>query len=162
MHFKNILIFLSSLFVFIFSVTASWYEGAQVLDMPLEWKHSAIFSNWVNGEVAGAEEILVVDYFVYAMKFAPTFPLLMFLSGVILAFQVFFLACNGQSKWITPFFGVMATGSFLAVAMLSGSPTIGLKLFAAFFATLGIGSIGYIFFFRYQQKSSDEKLLMML
>lgn len=162
MSFKSIVFLIFSAVVFVFSAIASWYEGAQILDDPFEWKHSAIFSNLVNGEVTEAEEILVADYFVYAMKFAPTFPLLMVISGVILTFQFFFLLFRKRKKWTTLFFSVMAIGSFLAATMLSNSPTIGFKLFSALFAALGIGSIGYILSFRYKQKSSDKKLSMML
>ncbi len=155
LDFRKTVFFISFLIVFAFSTLASWYEGAQILDNPFEWKHSAIFSNWLNGEVVMAEDILTIDYFVYALKFAPTFPFLMIVSAFLIVLQIFSLILKGREMGMSLFFGVVAIGSLTVAALLSSSPTKGLTLFSILFGALGIASIAYIFLHTFKRKKGD-------
>ena len=60
----------------IFSTGVALYEGSAILEDPWEWKYTAIFSQMKNGQVENVNDILPIDYFVYAAKFVPTFPFL--------------------------------------------------------------------------------------
>lgn len=157
MGFKNWVLFLGALVVLFLSTIASWYEGAQILDNPWEWQNTAIFSNWVNGEVVESKDILVVDYFVYAAKFAPTFPFLMIVTMLFIIFQIAFWIFKGSKKFMISFFLIMAAVLFVATWMLSSSPTTGLKFFSMFFGILGTISILCSFLFK--AKKSENMLM---
>jgi len=61
----------------LFSTVAAWYEGSAILDNPWEWKYSTPFSQMLYGEVQSDSDISQLDYFVYAAKFQPAFPVIM-------------------------------------------------------------------------------------
>ncbi|MGG3916344.1 YjdJ family protein [Rossellomorea vietnamensis] len=63
-----------------FSILVSWYEGSSLLENPWEWRYSAPFSEMVHGSVTDANDIVVLDFFVYAAKFSPLYPGMMILS----------------------------------------------------------------------------------
>jgi hypothetical protein len=159
--FKNLVLFLGALVVLFLSTIASWYEGAQILDNPWEWQETTIFSNWVNGEVVASKDILVVDHFVYAAKFAPTFPFLMVVSTLFIVFQITFWIFKGNKNIMITFFLILAVVLFVATWMLSSSPTTGLKLFSMFFGILSIISVLCSFLFKAKKvKCVDGKTLI--
>ncbi|MBK3496415.1 DUF4306 domain-containing protein [Viridibacillus sp. YIM B01967] len=137
-NFKTIFLLLIALIVLFFTTLASWYEGAQILDHPLEWKYTAVFSNWINGEIVTSKDILMIDYFVYAAKFAPIFPLVTISSLLFVVFQMGFLIFKDNKMLMSIFLGFMAIGSFVVSGVLFSSPTEGLILFSIFFGIVGI------------------------
>lgn len=66
--------------LFFLSIVVAWYEGSTILDNPWEWKYSTPFSRLLYGEVHSASDILQLDYFIYAAKFQPTYPVIMVIS----------------------------------------------------------------------------------
>ncbi|QWC21099.1 YjdJ family protein [Bacillus haikouensis] len=62
--------------VLLFSLFATLFEGSEIVDRPFEWEYSTPFS----GEVNAGSDISKLDYFVYAIKFKPTFPIVMAIS----------------------------------------------------------------------------------
>ena len=80
--FKYILQLLIGGFVFLFSSLAAWYEGSGIIENSLEWKYSTPISTFLGIEIETGKEIVVLDYFVYAIKFKPFFPLLMLLCSI--------------------------------------------------------------------------------
>ena len=73
------------------STVAAWYEGSAILDNPWEWKYSTPFSRLLNGEVHNNSDISQLDYFIYAAKFHPTFPVIMVISIYICLFLLDFI-----------------------------------------------------------------------
>jgi len=143
MNFKSIIVLLTASLILFFSTLISWYEGAQILDDPLEWDYTAIFSNWINGEVTIGKDIVVFDYFIYAAKFSPVFPLLMVISLVVIMFQIFFLLFKNNQKILKIFFVVITFVFGIIALMLFNSYTMGLKIFSLFFGVLSIVSCIY-------------------
>ncbi|HWL24115.1 MAG TPA: DUF4306 domain-containing protein [Ureibacillus sp.] len=78
--FKYIIHLLISLFVFVFATLSAWYEGSAIIENQLEWSYSTPFTHFLGIDIITGKEIVVLDYFVYATKFQPLFPLLMYLS----------------------------------------------------------------------------------
>lgn len=154
MNFKKVIVLLGASIVFLLSTLVSWYEGGQLRDISWEWKYTAIFSNWFNGEVISSSEILTVDHFVYAAKFEPFCPLLMAASMIVIIFQV--------TLWLTSDRKTIRNVSFLFIAILSfavslvafNSPTTGLQLFSIFFVIVGILSLLIVFLFKSKRQQS--------
>ncbi|MCG7333805.1 YjdJ family protein [Sporosarcina sp. ACRSM] len=142
MSFKMIIQLILASLLLVFSTGAAWYEGSTIVEIPWEWQHTVIFSQMANGQVEDKNDILQIDYFVYAAKFAPTFPLLMLLSATYLIILMGYtlLKCNGRMfEYFLFWIGV----SFLVLSgFVSKSPTIGLKIFFVSFLVIGILLIG--------------------
>lgn len=148
MNFKKVIVLLGASIVFLLSTLVSWYEGGQLRDISWEWKYTAIFSNWFNGEVTSSSEILTVDHFVYAAKFEPFFPLLMAASMIVIISQVTLWLTSDRKMVRNIFFLLMAILSFGVSLVVFNSPTTGLQLFSIFFGIVGILSLLIVFLFR--------------
>ncbi|MDP7979011.1 YjdJ family protein [Bacillus multifaciens] len=77
-----------------FSVSAliSWYEGSNLIEDSFEWKYSAKFTNYFQGPVSSYDDILQIDFFVYAAKFYPVPVLIMVASfGYMLFLSVYII-----------------------------------------------------------------------
>lgn len=86
-----ILQLLICVFVLLFATIAAWYEGSAIIESSLEWKYSTPFTDTLGIEIVSGKEIVILDYFIYAIKFKPFFPTLMLLSilyiiGLVLIF----------------------------------------------------------------------------
>lgn len=148
MPFWNMVIAIGAIITFVFATLVSWYEGGQLRDHSLEWEHTAVFSNWVNDGFTNADNLLVIDHFVYAAKFEPLFPLLMATSFLVLVFQLaFWLFKERRAGWNT-FLLFMSIVSFGMCSILFDSPTIGFKLFSLFFGLVGLASLLSVFFIK--------------
>ncbi|MEI2663178.1 YjdJ family protein [Rossellomorea sp. LJF3] len=84
------------LLVFGFSTLVSWYEGSALLDHSWEWRYSAPFSEMVHGRVTGSNDIVALDFFVYAAKFSPLYPGVMITSASYLFILIGFGLLNKQ------------------------------------------------------------------
>lgn len=126
-------------FIF-FAVAAffSLYEGSQLDDVSWEWPHSAIFTNWLNGSVSSADDILTIDYLVYAAKFEPLFPIVMFVSGMIVFLQLAFWVFRGKKVGLSVFLLLAALVLLVGSGVLMASPTDGLQLFSGIFLGSGV------------------------
>ncbi len=87
----------------VFSTAIAWYEGSAILDNRWEWKYSTPFSQFLNGHILSNSDISQLDYFVYAAKFQPTFPLIMQISGLYLLILIGFHTLKNKNKWF-PFY----------------------------------------------------------
>lgn len=134
----------SAFLLFLISTAASWYEGSQILDNPWEWKYSAIFSRMMNnGLVEQANDILPIDHVVYAAKFLPLFPLLMFFSGIyiiVLLSSILFKRNGMFTVFITSLGLLLLCGS----SVIANSPTVGLKIFHYCFLLTGLAMLSYV------------------
>ncbi|TMU85214.1 DUF4306 domain-containing protein [Bacillus sp. BHET2] len=104
-----------------FSTLATWYEGAEILDKTYEWKYSTPFS----GLVLKAEDISSLDFFVYAIKFKPTFPVVMALSCIYLIITVGYFTFKRKKKVFTTFLSTIAAGLLVLGWQLNSSTTEG-------------------------------------
>ncbi|MFD1032891.1 DUF4306 domain-containing protein [Metaplanococcus flavidus] len=131
--------------IFVFATLASWYEGGQLRDNSWVWEHTAIFSNWVNDGYTTAENLLVIDHFVYAAKFEPLFPLLMASSFLWVVFQLTFWLFKGRRAARNTILLLITIASFTLCSSLFDSPTTGFKLFSLFFGVVGLASLLSVF-----------------
>lgn len=125
------------LMVLMSSTIASWYEGSTLTMAIWEWKHTAVFSKWINGSVNEANDILTIDYFIYAAKFTPTYPLAMLLSGTYLLILIGYMLCRGKTKQFSYFLTFVGIVFLILCNLVSDSPTTGLTMF--FYSSLFIG-----------------------
>ena len=89
--------------VLLFSTVVAWYEGSNILQDSREWKYTAILSQWLNGGVANQSDILLPDYYIYAAKFFPTFPILMLLSATHLVILIGYIMFKRNQKGFAGF-----------------------------------------------------------
>lgn len=135
---KQRTLFFGALLFFAVAAFFSLYEGSQLDDVSWEWPHSAVFTNWLNGEVTSADDILAVDYLVYAAKFEPLFPVVMFVSGLIVFFQLSLWVFKAKKTALTLFMMAAALVLLVLSGILSSSPTDGLALFSNLFLGTGV------------------------
>lgn len=145
MAFRKMVLLIGAIMTFAFATFVSWYEGGQLRDDPWEWEHTAVFSNWLHDGVTNADDILVIDHFVYAAKFEPLFPLLMVTSFLVMFVQLaFWLFRRHRAMW-NIFLLLLAAASLAGCTILSDSPTTGFQLFSLFFGVVGLLSILGVF-----------------
>lgn len=145
MLFRNVVLLIGAFGTFILAALVSWYEGAQLRDIPWEWEHTAVFSNWVNDGFTNANSLLAIDHFVYAAKFEPLFPLLMAISLLYMIFQLIFWLFKGRKAIRNLILLSLAIASFVLCRILFDSPTIGFKLFSLFSGVVGLIAVSGVF-----------------
>lgn len=142
-----------AILVLIFSSFVSFYEGSAILYETTEWEHSTIFS----GSVEKAEDILFIDYLVYAAKFS-VFPLLMLISAAWIVYQLAYCLFRQNNKAQLIFHFVIVSFSIGIVLLINDSPTRGLAMFTLFFYLIMLYSISMIIrllrHFSYEKKKS--------
>ncbi|GAQ19771.1 YjdJ [Oceanobacillus picturae] len=134
---KYIVQYLVALMTLVISTFAAWYEGSTIRENPFEWKYSAVFSKWFNGEVNSVADISQLDHFIYAAKFSPVFPVLMVCSVsylIILGVYILFRK-NAKTMIVIPL--MVATLYVFLGALISESPTIGGSVFTIVFTAIG-------------------------
>lgn len=109
----------------VFSTTITWYEGSAILDNRWEWKYSTPISQLLNGQILNNSDISQLDYFVYAKKFQPTFPLIMQISGLYLFILIGFYTLKDKNKWFAFYLSILGVVLFLFSSFLFHSPTVG-------------------------------------
>jgi len=119
------------------STIAGWYEGSAILDNPWEWKYSTPFSQLLYGEVHSESNISELDYYIYAAKFQPTFPIIMVISSLYLLILIGYYSLKRQYKWFAYYVFFLGGGLFLLSYFLFNSPTLGGRIF--FYISLVIG-----------------------
>ncbi|MGH2318646.1 DUF4306 domain-containing protein [Planococcus sp. SE5232] len=135
---KQPILFLGALTFFAIATFFSLYEGSRLDDISWEWPYSAVFTNWLSGEVTSADDILTIDYLVYAAKFEPLFPLIMFISGMVLFLQLSFWILRRKKIALSVVLLLGAIALFALATALMASPTAGLALFSMIFFGTGI------------------------
>jgi len=138
MSFRVIIQLVLASILLLFSTGVAWYEGSALLEHSWEWKHTALFSGIVNGQLENANDILSIDYFMYAAKFAPVFPLLMLLSVTYLIILMGYISLKRNYKVFTYY--LMSIGFLLLMlsGFVSNSPTSGLKIISTSLLFIGI------------------------
>jgi len=135
---REAILFFGALIFFAVATFLSLYEGSQLDDVSWEWPYSAIFSNWLNGGVESAADILTIDYLVYAAKFEPLFPIIMFISAFILLLQLASWIFRKNKIALSVFYLACGVGLFVVSGVFMSSPTVGLEVFSRIFFVFGI------------------------
>lgn len=124
--------------VLLFSTVAAWYEGSAIIEHSLEWDYSTPFTHLLDIEILTGKEIVVFDYFVYAIKFQPFFPMVILISLLYMIGLTLFLVGKkniNQGMIIAFVIGLLCLG---ASSMFYNATTFGGSLF---FYTLLISAI---------------------
>ena len=151
MSFKTMMQFGVSFMLLLFSTGAAWYEGSALIEDSFEWKNTAIFSQIVHGSVTNANDLLAIDYFVYAAKFLPMFPLLMLLSGTYLILLIGYFLLKRQPKPFAKFLFLLGLLFLVVSFLISDSPTSGLKIFRITLIPISMMLLAGGFHFIYQR-----------
>lgn len=122
--------YFSIMMLLVFSTIASWYEGSELRDRQLEWKHSTFFSNAFKKVINNSEDISQLDYFIYAAKFKPMFPIIMFLSVFYIILLSGHLILKNQVKKLTLFHFSLSLVLLIMVFNIIDSPTLGGRYFS--------------------------------
>ncbi|TXC86028.1 DUF4306 domain-containing protein [Metabacillus litoralis] len=119
----------SVIMLLLFFSIASWYEGSELLDHPWEWKYTAIFSQMVNAEILNKSDISQLDFFIYAIKFKPLYPMLMMVAIIYMILLLGYSSYKTKPKKFALF--LTALGVFIAFLgnLISHSPTVGGSIF---------------------------------
>jgi hypothetical protein len=111
------------------STAFAWYEGSAIIDNRWEWKYSTPFSQFLNGQILSKSDISQLDYFVYAAKFQPTFPLIMQISGLYLIILIGYYTLRNKNKWFPMYLSFVGMVLFLFTSIIFHSPTVGGRIF---------------------------------
>jgi hypothetical protein len=107
----------------LFSIFATLYEGAEIVDRPFEWKYSTPIS----GEVLKKSDISQLDYFVYAVKFKPTFPIVMALSSIYLLIVIGHYFLKNRKRLFIGYVSLIAAFLFILGWLMFSSTTAGAR-----------------------------------
>lgn len=142
-------IIIAAFFLLLFSF-CTWYEGSEILDNPWEWRYSTHFSQMLNDQVMDDQDISNLDYFVYAAKFKPVFPVLMVLTSSYLIILTGYALFKRSSKKIALFLAGFGVLFLISSGFVSNSPTVGGNIFQAFFLISGMMAImgAALYYFR--------------
>ena len=136
--FKFLIQFGTISLLLLISSVAAWYEGSTILDNPWEWKYSTPFSRLLNGEVHNNSDILQLDYFIYAAKFQPTFPVVMVISIFYLFILIGSYFLKGRYKWFAYYLFLLGGGFLFLSSFIFHSPTLGGRIFFYLFLINGV------------------------
>ncbi|WP_230856125.1 MULTISPECIES: YjdJ family protein [Bacillaceae] len=134
----------------LFSTGAAWYEGSGILSNPWEWKYSTPFSQLLHGEVEQQNDISQLDFFVYAGKFQPLFPVLMMVSFLYLVLLSGYMLLKRSRKKIVLFISIIGVLLLLSGSLISNSPTTGGYIFTMLLVTSGIVCLVFAFVFQFR------------
>ena len=133
---REAILFFGAISFFAVATFFSLYEGSRLDNVPWEWPYSAVFTNWLNGGVESAADILTIDYLVYAAKFSPVFPTIMFFSAFALLLQLASWILKKSEIALSVFHLVCGFALLVMSGVLMSSPTVGLEFFSrVFFVT---------------------------
>ena len=137
--FKYLLQIFIGIFILAISTFFAWYEGSSITDISWEWKYSTPFSNLFNIEIVNGRDISQLDYFIYAAKYQPLFPVIMLISIFYIFKVVGHYLITHQPKWGLIFGGLISCIILLFNSFVFNSTTEGGRIF--FWITLIIGVI---------------------
>ncbi|MEE6450869.1 YjdJ family protein [Gottfriedia acidiceleris] len=134
--------FILALILLIFSTFASWYEGSEILDKPWEWKYSTPFTKLFYEGNYNVSNISHLDYFVYAVKFKPTYPIIMLVSILYLLIIIGYFYLKPRIKWLAYYQFILGGGFIILSYLVFQSPTLGGQTLYKIFILSAIFCIG--------------------
>jgi cellobiose-specific phosphotransferase system component IIC len=136
--------------VFLFSSLVAWYEGSALLEHPSEWRSSTPFTQLLHGPgpVHSFSHISQWDFFVYAAKYEPTFPMMMTVSGLYLLIFLGYYIFKKARKWYAYYLFLISCSLFLLGYFCFESSTDGTQKMFVLFSGSGLVCmlIGFIFY----------------
>jgi hypothetical protein len=139
-------------FIFLlFSTIAARYEGSALVDSPSEWKHSTPFTQILKTGFSDGRDISQLDYFVYAAKFLPVFPVIMILSSLYLLILAGFYLFKNRGNSFSIYLFMLGIICVLAGLQLADSSTQGGRILFYVFVASGLVSLCFSFFRRIDQ-----------
>ncbi|MGG1593908.1 DUF4306 domain-containing protein [Terribacillus saccharophilus] len=81
---RNYVGFVLAGFAFIFFLLFSLYEGSNIVNDPFEWKRSTPFTHLLVSNPIFPQDIIWLDFFVYAIKFYAVYPIMTLISAALL------------------------------------------------------------------------------
>ncbi|WP_071394270.1 DUF4306 domain-containing protein [Bacillus tuaregi] len=129
--------FCTAFAVFLFSFLAAWYEGSALLNHPSEWRSSTPITQLMYGHVQQSSEILQWDFFVYAAKYRPTFPMIMTVSGLYLLLLIGNLIFRKVRRWFAYYLFLISAVLFTLSYFSFETATVGGQKMFILFAACG-------------------------
>ncbi|XXM73099.1 YjdJ family protein [Lysinibacillus sphaericus] len=119
--------------VLFFSLFATLFEGSEIVDRPFEWEYSTPFS----GQVNEAGDISKLDYFVYAIKFKPAFPIVTAISLLYLLIVAGYLLIS-RKRFYNLYLPILAVLQFILGALMFTATTSGAQFLSYVFIACGL------------------------
>lgn len=138
---KYIIQLTTCIFILIFSTFVALYEGSEVVHTPWEWGYSTPFSQLLNVKIVTGQEISQLDYFVYAAKYAPLYPLLMLISIGYMGAVAFYALLKCRIEWGLLWGGTVGVLFLLLGMLLFGSTTTGGQLMSLLMTIYGLTTV---------------------
>ncbi|KMK91640.1 DUF4306 domain-containing protein [Rossellomorea marisflavi] len=132
------LIFLVCLTILPFAFYFSMYEGSALLEDQFEWKNSAKVSASA-GEVTKTGDINQVDFFIYAAKFRPFFPIVTTICAAVIALWVIDRFLKARAHMIGN--GIVGFASIIGGLYLISGVTEGSSYFSIVLLLLGAAAL---------------------
>lgn len=122
--FKYVLQIIVGILTFIVSAFIALYEGSAIIEKPFEWKHTTPFTNLFNTEITNGHDISPLDYFVYAAKFQPFFPIIMIVSILYILSITGLYLIKSKSKWGIGYWGIVGVILLIFSSSIFNSSTL--------------------------------------
>ena len=142
--------------VFFASAFAAFYEGSALAHNSWEWNYSTPVTGLMGGEVQEASDIARLDYFYYAAKHEPAFPLIMMASILYIMLICGLMLLRLKKRNAVMYFGLMAAFFVGGAGTLMGATSSGGRWFVSLFAMTAVVAGAYaIIAWRSLQKEAD-------
>jgi Domain of unknown function (DUF4306) len=122
--------------ILLFSLFTTLFEGSEIVDRPFEWEYSTPFS----GEVREGSDISKLDYFVYAVKFKPTFPIVIAISLLYVLAVTGYLFIS-RKRFYSVYLPILAVLQFVLGGLLFSSTTSGGQMLSYVFLSGGLAFV---------------------
>ncbi|QPC46972.1 DUF4306 domain-containing protein [Mangrovibacillus cuniculi] len=128
----------------LFFLLVSLYEGSELLQNPFEWGSSTPITNLFHKEITDSEQLSSLDFFFYALKFKPTYPILVMLTAIYLIFLVGRQLVKHNNLRFR-YFSILFSTLLLIIGVFSlGSTTAGAQLAAKVLLVTSMLTFGII------------------
>ena len=142
--------------VFFASAFAAFYEGSALAHNTWEWSYSTPVTTLMGGEVEEASDIVRLDYFYYAAKHEPAFPLIMMASILYIMLICGLMLLRLKKRNAVMYFGLMAAFFVGGAGTLMEVTSSGGRWFVSLFAMTAVVAGAYaIIAWRSLQKEAD-------
>lgn len=124
--------------VFLASAFAAFYEGSALADNSWEWSYSTPITSLLGRDVQQAADILPFDYFYFAAKHEPFFPVVMIASVLYIAMIGGFMLLRLRKRKAVLYFSIVTVISFGAAGAFLEATSSGSRWFVSLFAITAV------------------------
>ncbi len=126
--------------VFFASAYAAFYEGSALADNSWEWSYSTPITGLTGGTIERAADISPFDYFYFAAKHEPFFPVVMMASVLYIAVICGFMMLRLKKSKAVLYFSMVAVICVGAAGVLLDATSSGSRWFVSLFAMTAVVS----------------------